>query len=89
MQVDDAEASKRWKFKASCTHGGPIVPVGVDHGFTFRYRKKDEPFVNDWDACADLFWLIRGSSKDLPPVNELEEAEAYKDLARTIARVSF
>lgn len=53
--------------------------------FVFRYQK-DQPFVNDKEACADMCRLIKGPST-FPPVEEMEEAEAYKEFARATTRV--
>lgn len=48
---------------------------------------KDVPFVNDEDSYADLSRFIKGSLHALTPVEDLEEAQAYKDLARAEAQV--
>lgn len=69
VQVGDAEASKNRRLKVLGRQRGSVVAVGVDHGFSNHYKKNDEPFVNDRDSCADMFWLIRGSSCDLPSVD--------------------
>lgn len=80
MQVGGNEASKK--------HEASTVLEGIDHGFTFCYNKKDQAFVNYQDACANLYRLIGGPSRELPPVDELEEAKSYKELARTTTRVN-
>lgn len=82
-QVGDARVSKKKK-----STNGSVVPVGMDHGFTYRYKKKDKPFVNDMESCANLFRLIMDSSCNLPLINDLVESETYKDLVRTLARAS-
>lgn len=45
--------------------------------------------MNNLDASANLYRLIGGSSRELLLVNELEEAEAYKELAHATSSVSF
>lgn len=61
------------------------APMGVDHIFSFKYLVEG---VLDREATAHLFLRIGGSSHGIPPVENLEEEELYKDLAHTTSRVS-
>ncbi|CAA7042249.1 unnamed protein product [Microthlaspi erraticum] len=79
QQVGGSMASKKQKTQDT--------PLSNSYAFSYEYNK-DGPFVDDKDACADLQRLVKDIPYDFPLVHELEESEAYKDMAHAIAQMT-